>query len=75
MVPFAPFRDWLRDRHRDAGSYSALAKRTQINPDTLSNWLRDTAVKRTVRRATVEQALAGWGEGTTFNDLYARRQP
>lgn len=70
MVPFAPFQRWLAARYEELGSYARLAERIHINPDHLSQWLRGVAVKRTVRRATVDRALGAWGEGTTFTDLY-----
>jgi hypothetical protein len=53
------------------GSYKALSERVGINPDNISKWLRAVPAKKvTVRRATVDQALIYWGDGTTFADLY-----
>jgi hypothetical protein len=71
MVPFAPFARWLTERRDELGSYKALTERIHVNPDNISKWLRGVVPKTTVRRATVDQALAAWGDGTTFADLYA----
>ena len=70
MVPFAPFSRWLAARRDELGSYAQLARRIHMNPDNLSQWLRGAVPKSTVRRATVDSALAAWGDGTTFKDLY-----
>jgi hypothetical protein len=72
LVPFAPFARWLSERHTELGSYKQLDKRIAMNPDNISKWLRGTPPKTTVRRATVDAALARWGDGTTFDDLYAK---
>jgi hypothetical protein len=70
MVPFAPFGQWLTDRRNELGSYKALTDRIHMNPDNISKWLRGVVPKSSVRRATVDGALAAWGDGTTFADLY-----
>lgn len=70
MVPFAPFAEWLTARQEELGSYAQLARRVRMNPDNISKWLRGVVEKTTVRRATVDQALDAWGDGTTFTDLY-----
>jgi DNA-binding transcriptional regulator YdaS (Cro superfamily) len=70
MVPSAPFAQWLAERRDELGSYAQLARRIHMNPDNLSQWLRGTVPKTTVRRATVDRALEAWGDGTTFKDLY-----
>lgn len=73
MVPFAPFGQWLAARRKELGSYKALSERVRMSPDNISKWLRGVPAKKTtVRRATVDEALAYWGDGTTFADLYRK---
>ncbi len=74
MVPSGPFAHWLARRHDELGSYKELAARVGLYPDNISKWLRGIAPKAEVRRATVDRALAAWGDGTTFNDLYVKEQ-
>lgn len=71
MVPFSPFGQWLAGRCRELGSYKAVGDRLQMNPDDISKWLRGVPQpKLTVRRATVDHALASWNDGTDFKEIY-----
>jgi hypothetical protein len=79
MVGLAPFAAWLTGRKAQVGTYGALADRTGLNPDRISRWLRAAGDEggdgqATIRRATVDRALAAWDDGTTYADLY-RDQP
>lgn len=68
-LPSGPFNAWLAARHRELGSYAQLARRLQLNPDNVSRRVRglDTS---SVLRATVDRAVAAWGDGATFADIY-----
>jgi hypothetical protein len=73
MVPFAPFGRWLAARYQELGSYKAVGERVRMNADNISKWTRGVPeTKITIRRATVDQALANWGDGTDFGDLYKK---
>jgi len=69
LVPAAPFVAWLDERKDSVGSYRALADRTGLNPDRISQWLRGKQTGR-IRRATVDRALASFDDGSTFTDIY-----
>jgi hypothetical protein len=74
MVPFEPFGEWIATRRRELGSYKAVGERLRMNPDNISKWLRGVpGPKLTIRRATVDHALAQWDDGTDFGDVYGRR--
>ena len=73
MVAFAPFGRWLAVRHEELGSYKAVGERLHMNPDNISKWIRGVpTLKVTIRRATVDHALAQWDGHTTFGDLYRK---
>jgi hypothetical protein len=76
LVPLGQFLAWLEERYAEVGSYKRLGELTGCNPDNVSKWLRGVGVgtdKATVRRDTVERALAAFPDGPTFADLYGRR--
>lgn len=76
LVPAEPFNRWLRELHesRGGGRYvGELAEQLGIDRDYLSQRIRGVGAgeKSQVARSTVNRALQGWGDGTTFEQLYA----
>jgi len=69
LLPAGPYVKWLQERFDELGSYAKLARRLKVNPDNLSRRVRglDNSL---IRRATIDQALEHWGDGTTFGDIY-----
>lgn len=71
VVPLEPFRRWLAEKLEPGhGGPTALARRTGLDPDRVSRWLRGAGTSTTVRRDTVDRALAAFGDGTRFADVY-----
>lgn len=71
LLPAGPYITWLRARYAELGSFAQLSKRLKTNPDNLSRRVRglDDSL---IRRATVDQVLAHWGDGTSFDDIYGK---
>jgi hypothetical protein len=77
LVAVGPFRDWLAARYAEVGSYKGLQERIAMSDEAISQIVNRRGPKggqNFVQRATVERSLQEWGDGTTFADLYQRKE-
>ncbi len=78
LVPIAPFTLWLQGRLTETRTQRELARRIGFDNSIVSLWLRGRGRNGTAAdprprllRDTVDRALDAWGDGTTFEQLYA----